>query len=163
MFTSPTDDLPEVLAARAAVKAAQGPAHAQPDDNSLWAALEAAEEALGDVLQRVRPANPCNCESVHHYTVEDVPDHPEYPRDGHPFMAVPAGSRRAWGVGEVCDDCANTHMAPYLQPAEQAPAADLCLGCGLLPPEHAPGCPVVEARRSDIPDPGATSRRPRKD
>lgn len=114
LFTSPSDDLPEVLAARAAVKAAQARAYAQPDDDSLWAVLEAAEEALGEVLKRVRPANPCNCESVHHYTVEDVPEHSEYPRDGHPFMAVPAGSRRAWGVGEVCDACADTHMAPYL-------------------------------------------------
>jgi len=33
----------------------------------------------------------------------------------HPFLAAPARTRVAYYVGPVCDDCADTHMKPYLR------------------------------------------------
>lgn len=32
----------------------------------------------------------------------------------HAYGAVPAGTTRVQWIGTVCDDCARTHLAPYV-------------------------------------------------
>ena len=55
----------------------------------------------------------CGCESAHHF---DYPRGlPEWgARTSHEYLAVPAGTRRAYWVGEVCDHCADDHLTGYL-------------------------------------------------
>jgi hypothetical protein len=57
---------------------------------------------------------PCNCEHVSHMSIEDVPEFPEFARDGHSYLGVPAGNSIAMWVEAICDDCANGHMSKYL-------------------------------------------------
>lgn len=47
----------------------------------------------------------CQCEHIDHHE-----------RDGHYYLGVHAGSRRAEYVGPICDDCATGHLADYLLP-----------------------------------------------
>lgn len=61
---------------------------------------------------------PCYCESVHHFPATTLPGElakADGAGTGHGYMAVPATrGRSARWVGEICEDCATTHMAPYL-------------------------------------------------
>lgn len=50
----------------------------------------------------------CNCEHGEHF--DNGP--------GHEYLAVPSGERTARYVGRVCDKCAQTHMADYLEPVD---------------------------------------------
>jgi hypothetical protein len=68
----------------------------------------------------------CQCESVHHFGPEELFDGPRdhfLAATGHAYMAVPAtpGWRAEW-VGEVCQECATTHLAEYVR---QSPSADI--------------------------------------
>jgi hypothetical protein len=57
----------------------------------------------------------CQCEHVSHETDAYArSEWPELAGTGHAYMSVPAGTRRAQFVGPVCDECADTHMRPYL-------------------------------------------------
>lgn len=49
----------------------------------------------------------CQCEHLCHET-----------GDGHAYLAVPAGSRRAEFVGPICDECADTHMSIWVIPED---------------------------------------------
>lgn len=49
-------------------------------------------------------SEPCNCENNTHF--DDGPD--------HKYLGVPAGDRKAYFVGPICDDCANGHYADML-------------------------------------------------
>ncbi len=52
----------------------------------------------------------CGCEAAIHFGKF-------LPVEGcaHPFRCAPAGKHVAFYVGPVCDDCADTHMKPYLR------------------------------------------------
>jgi len=39
---------------------------------------------------------------------------PDIKQNGHQYHSVPAGEKVAWWVGEICDDCADTHMSRYI-------------------------------------------------
>lgn len=115
IYTDPTDEMPDVVAAREVVKAAKQPAYDAPHSDAVWATLERAEIALHAALAKYRPKTACGCEHVRHFTPDNSPtEFAEWVRDGHPYMAVAAGSQRAYHVGEICNVCATTCMADYL-------------------------------------------------
>lgn len=62
---------------------------------------------LPDEWER-KPVNPCNCEHASHF------DEPDSPRTSHKYMRVPADRQTARYVGDICDECADTHMKEYL-------------------------------------------------
>lgn len=47
----------------------------------------------------------CQCEHI---------SHEQSAATAHPYLGVPAGTRRADYVGRVCDECAKGHLAEYL-------------------------------------------------
>lgn len=68
----------------------------------------------------------CSCEHVRHFDGGE----------GHEYGAAPAGARRAFHVGLVCDPCAASCMAEYLH-AE---------GCAGQHPDTVP-CAMAERAR----------------
>ncbi|GFG65783.1 hypothetical protein MKUB_32730 [Mycobacterium kubicae] len=65
----------------------------------IWTPEDARQAARDAAGHTSYPAEPCNCESV------DC---------RHAYMGVPAGDVRVMYVGRVCDDCAASHLAPYV-------------------------------------------------
>lgn len=67
--------------------------------------------------QAAKP-RPCFCESVHHFTLDELPGelrNSEGVGTGHDYMAVPSTpDREAVWIGPVCEQCATSHMAPYM-------------------------------------------------
>lgn len=78
--------------------------------NILFDGLDsyAEQRHLPYALTMVHPSVPCNCEHTNHFEDEHGP------QTGHHLQSVPAGKQRARYVGEICDECAVTCMAPYL-------------------------------------------------
>lgn len=66
----------------------------------VWTPADAQQAARDAREHTAVPAEPCQCESL------DCT---------HAYLSVPAGHRRAWFIGGICDDCADTHMRPYLR------------------------------------------------
>lgn len=55
----------------------------------------------------------CNCEHAVHWP--DGNGHPEYGNsEWHPYGTDQEGSHEARYIGEVCSDCARTHMKDYI-------------------------------------------------
>lgn len=97
-----------------------------------WQALNADQPVDAPTRYGLRTAHldaegnehtPCQCESIEHASPDQRGLPEEFATDertgtGHPEYRVAAGSRRAFWVGEVCDECADTHLASYLIPEE---------------------------------------------
>lgn len=47
----------------------------------------------------------CGCEHAKHFPLEDVPEFPEVPRNGHSYLGALAGEQSSPYVGCVCDRC----------------------------------------------------------
>lgn len=82
------------------------------------AALSSAQFGGDDPLAAPSPRGPgkkgrCNCEHAVHWP--DGAGYPEHANsEWHPFGTDQEGSHFARIVGEICTDCARTHMKDYL-------------------------------------------------
>lgn len=54
----------------------------------------------------------CNCESVRHFSLEESPDYPDIPRDGHAYLKAEAGSAVVAYLGAICDECSQHPNCP---------------------------------------------------
>ena len=63
-------------------------------------------------------SEPCNCEHRDHFEPDawDIEKGEVWVKTKHDHMSVPAGNQWGMWVGFICDDCASTCMAGYLEP-----------------------------------------------
>lgn len=70
----------------------------------IWTPDDFAQTVRDARRHRGEPAVPCQCESL------DC---------RHKYLMAAAGDRRAMYVGPICDECADTHMAPYVEGSDE--------------------------------------------